>query len=1208
MSAGLSYGDIGFSLPPPPQMTSPNQVEGSAVRGIGLVVINAVDDLNNPKFAQVSVNDKFPFEDGYLLPMGCGPFAVGGTPNYSFYVNTPIVITVTDDTTTPPTTSSTGGVGGSIAWADLDQRMILSFTGSVSSASPTPYYKAITDHVHNGNLNPDGFLNPDPVNLGNNETIGNLPYMQNTLAIQSVINSLGNVIATEFPGQLQFLSSGPYSGYYTQINPTIRDIIDTKGFVLQPNQWLWQDWNSINPVSGGTSTISRIQYLQTSFGSTNAPIFSFSAEPTTFNTLFFYVVVGNPNTGVTPPSGVNVASNSIGNLIRVFYKYVTSTLEVNSYTFTFDSTDSVTITGLEYTGVSSTTPIHQLSVSPPSPATYDSIVLADSPMQYYRLDNTSTIVPDLSGNASNASVLGTSGTDYHLNVTPGPILDEDGGAYSSLNTTVSHGISAPGVAGAITSSSWSMEAWVYLNQLPPSGEYTSNYTIFGNSGTFRLLVQGTGNLKYSGVAGNLISATTLSAGQWYHIVLVSNITVGTWGNVTLYINGVADANTLVYTNTTTRQGPSAAYYWGQYDLSNYYKLNGKLARAAVYTIALPSSSVVAHYNAASAGTTSYSTASLIPSILSTLPLAIFANETIITPTVTTSGWAAINSSLVGQVEPTAIVEHPITVDTTTAMQAGLSWGSGVLGEASLMLIAPQSGGASGGMGPAFYTNGHTIHMDCTAGSGTLYYDSTAIATLRPTGINDNNVHLYRLGIQYIGSTQFRLVGTVDNIQVLDFTNNYTGAVPTVACGFRTDAGLSIYHRSFDFYGQVNIQQLPTMPPTSSIAYTLSSVFVSADNAGSNSGLTDTTGMNLFTVKFTIASDSSTPPMQAWGRGWSVLTRYHTTASATDPTTYHVGALNTMQFYWTVGSTNIAQSDFLVPGAFYDVAVAPVDIKGNLGPVTVVATNVQASTGLMSTPLNAQGSLLNVAGTPVYTYSSTTTSIQISIPATTYTRTDKSTVSVPSYSQTYSSLTASTTYHFDIYYDSKNNVFGSVSYGTVAPTSAQQLSDCYSDGRIGLYSNYTVTTPSTGTGGGAAGGGGGAGGGNPCPAEWQLIETQELGKIRADELDIGMHIPGPGGWVKITELTRLPAPIWRYTLDNGEKIEFWDVNNTHALKNIYDEWQTVETLKIGDVIKCVRGFAEVVGLKKLKMAHYIAMEVEGHIYYLGDHVVHNPITL
>jgi hypothetical protein len=187
-------------LPPLPYLTSPTNPPGSAARGTALAVIVKVDNANNPKFASVAVKGHFPYEDGYTMVVGAGPFAAGGTAGFNYFYN------------------NSSGVGGSWCWVDLDNKKIISFTGDVSTAAPTPFYKAITDHVHSGNLNPDGYLNPGPVDLSANQSTNILPYNQEATVVQANISSTGQLFATDFLSTVEASPSSAQAGLWISSN------------------------------------------------------------------------------------------------------------------------------------------------------------------------------------------------------------------------------------------------------------------------------------------------------------------------------------------------------------------------------------------------------------------------------------------------------------------------------------------------------------------------------------------------------------------------------------------------------------------------------------------------------------------------------------------------------------------------------------------------------------------------------------------------------------------------------------------------------------------------------------------------------------------------------------------------------------------------------------------------------------------------------
>lgn len=234
---GSIYAGPGIGAPPatvaaPPYITTPAPPPGSELRGTSLAVIVSVDNATTPKFATIAVANKFPFESGYAMKLGAGPFAVAGTAGFSFFYN------------------NASGLGGSEVWVDLDNRKIISFTGDVSTSAPTPYYKALTDHLHSGNLNPDGYLNPNPVDLSAGESQNILPYNQNSTPVRAAIDQNGNLIATEFPGNLALITTGPFQGLYQQVATSMRD---SRSFTIQPGQWLFQYWSSVATLAGPTT-------------------------------------------------------------------------------------------------------------------------------------------------------------------------------------------------------------------------------------------------------------------------------------------------------------------------------------------------------------------------------------------------------------------------------------------------------------------------------------------------------------------------------------------------------------------------------------------------------------------------------------------------------------------------------------------------------------------------------------------------------------------------------------------------------------------------------------------------------------------------------------------------------------------------------------------------------------------------------------------
>ncbi len=214
---------------------------------------------------------------------------------------------------------------------------------------------------------------------------------------------------------------------------------------------------------------------------------------------------------------------------------------------------------------------------------YPSEVLADSPLAYYRLGESSgTAMVDASGNGRDgtytSTALGTAGA-----------LAGSGDSDTAITLT-----GGTGNAGAVPYDTWmngltavTVEAWV-------------NTT--ATSGT-RFVVARTGNTNYNyGLAvingkafmGLRTTSTSLGAtgttnvadGLWHHLV-------GTWDGTTLriYVDGVLDGTaSLSGTMTTAANGLQVGGRG-----ANYFV--GSIDEAAVYSSALSASRIAAHYGA-----------------------------------------------------------------------------------------------------------------------------------------------------------------------------------------------------------------------------------------------------------------------------------------------------------------------------------------------------------------------------------------------------------------------------------------------------------------------------------------------------------------------------------------------------------------------------------------------------------------------------------
>lgn len=210
---------------------------------------------------------------------------------------------------------------------------------------------------------------------------------------------------------------------------------------------------------------------------------------------------------------------------------------------------------------------------------YDSAILNDSPVRYYKLDETN------GPNALESQGTGPDGTydgpvSYNL---AGPLLDEASSSIGLNAGAYDVGVKIP--AALTTAGSYSIETWIRpsLNR--------SYMTVWGSSSSHRLLVSSSGTLL-SQFSGSFFSKRALSNNAWHHVVFVYNASTATQA---YYIDGTLDSTASLAASAAAFTAP---YYLGQYDTSGNYKWHGGMALHAVYSYALSASQVMAHYNAA----------------------------------------------------------------------------------------------------------------------------------------------------------------------------------------------------------------------------------------------------------------------------------------------------------------------------------------------------------------------------------------------------------------------------------------------------------------------------------------------------------------------------------------------------------------------------------------------------------------------------------
>ena len=213
--------------------------------------------------------------------------------------------------------------------------------------------------------------------------------------------------------------------------------------------------------------------------------------------------------------------------------------------------------------------------------TYNDAVLADTPIAYWELnDTTGTSAIDSSGNSYNGTYTGT----YTLN--QASILPNGQGA--SLQLAGSGYVVLPSVAAlSALNHPLSIEVWIKTST-PGTPMY---FVGLGSSGSpgLALSTVTTDNLTfgYVDVVNSANSTTALAANTAYHCV----VTVDASGNITFYVNGSVAGTGTTGGNTGSGTGAIGTYP----NNTSLYLYTGYIQNVAVYNYALTATQVSNHY-------------------------------------------------------------------------------------------------------------------------------------------------------------------------------------------------------------------------------------------------------------------------------------------------------------------------------------------------------------------------------------------------------------------------------------------------------------------------------------------------------------------------------------------------------------------------------------------------------------------------------------
>ena len=242
-----------------------------------------------------------------------------------------------------------------------------------------------------------------------------------------------------------------------------------------------------------------------------------------------------------------------------------------------------------------TSSIVTLTVVPQPISLYAQTVISNTPVAYYRLDESSgTIAHDfMNGNNGvyNSVTLGATGynpNDPDKAATFGPAINSYVGSVPIDFAT----------AGSAT---FSVEAWVKGNTQTTDAGIIAKGT-GGGGEQFNLDTGNGGSLhefrffvRDASTGVHLANGTIAPNGVWHHVVGVCNQTAG---YVALYIDGVSNASSTITAGTGLLSSTNAVSIGSRQSGTTAYdaQFNGSLDEVAIYNVALTPAQIANHYN------------------------------------------------------------------------------------------------------------------------------------------------------------------------------------------------------------------------------------------------------------------------------------------------------------------------------------------------------------------------------------------------------------------------------------------------------------------------------------------------------------------------------------------------------------------------------------------------------------------------------------
>ena len=310
----------------------------------------------------------------------------------------------------------------------------------------------------------------------------------------------------------------------------------------------------------------------------------------------------NPKTVVanlaTSPSGLNLVLNSTSGTTPFSVTLVegtTNTLSapspqvLNGTTYVFAGWSDGGAQTHTFTANATTT--YTATFTPQTATGYSASVLADSPLAYWRLGESSgTSAADSSGNNRTGSYLATPslGLAGALTGDPSTAVGFDGS---------SEYVNVPYTA-ALNPAQFTVEAWAFVTggQNTYRSLVTSRDFAPGNARGYLIYAAANNTWQLWTGSGpwNVLEGPAVTLNQWTHLVATFDGTTAR-----LYVNGVlADSAAVGYVQNTLRPLRIAS---GNTDGAPNYFLPGRVDEVAVYGSALSAARVSAHFTAAGGG-------------------------------------------------------------------------------------------------------------------------------------------------------------------------------------------------------------------------------------------------------------------------------------------------------------------------------------------------------------------------------------------------------------------------------------------------------------------------------------------------------------------------------------------------------------------------------------------------------------------------------